>query len=245
MFIRGIMTLLLNAHLVSRIVDLNENDITRARSYRWLKRKLNKKRTFQKFLAIMADDWTVAKEEVAGQEEEAQEVREPVEQVVLPKRNLVKFFNKNEAARRMRLDGQDHMKTTESKRQCIICYRMKNGKKKRMETTVKCSKCGVYLCTRRKLLPSGNIAHLSCWDRHHTQARLTTFEFVCRRAVDGRLPHGVASDHSRGEASSNLRRRSADPSEFQRVTRSRRREDRNRRYALRRSLRHEGRDSIV
>ena len=233
-FIRGIMTLHLNAHLVCRIVDLDDNEIMGARSYHWIKSRLNRKCMFQKILAIVADDWRIPNEEMVRQNNQLQESDGPaVERVVLPKKNLVKFFNRNTAARRLRLDQRGHHKLSEKKRQCIICYRMKNGKKKRMETTVKCSKCGVYLCTRKKLLPSGNIAQLSCWERHHTQARLTTFEFVCRNAVCG-------SNEEAGEEDSNARNMCVNRSEFTRVTRSRRGAERNNRRTLRRSLRRRG-----
>ena len=84
--------------------------------------KLYRKRTFQKFLAIMADDWSVPHEAVAAQGGDSEEIGHAVEGIVLPKQNLVKFFNKNADAISMRLDQHYHHKMTQTKRQCIICH---------------------------------------------------------------------------------------------------------------------------
>ena len=87
-----------------------------------------------------------------------------------------------------------HFKTTQKKKQCIICFRMWDGKKARMETTVQCSKCGVHLCTRKKILPNGNMAKMTCWDRHHTRVRLEMFEFAPRKNGIACPPTNEAKD---------------------------------------------------
>ena len=96
-------------------------------------------------------------------------------QVVLfsRKRHIVKFFNTNVAAKKMRLDGHGHEQILGKKKQSVTCYKIdEKGKKQRAEMMVWCEKCGLGLCIRRKLLMTGYHAKMSCWERHHTMARL-------------------------------------------------------------------------
>ena len=91
----------------------------------------------------------VPNEEVVRLEDQSEENGPPVGGIVLPKQNFVEFFNRNTAARRMRLDRQANHKMTETRRQCIICYQMK----KRKETTVKCSSVASIWVPERSYCP--------------------------------------------------------------------------------------------
>ena len=144
----------------------------------------------------------------------------------------------------MCLDRREHHKVSKDKKQCIIFFRVHNGRRLRVATTVCCEKCGVHLCVRTKILPSGNMSEMS-WDRYHyVWVHIKEGEGLGleNRTSEGEDSSGVASESGSTGSHYFTRQRSlgqhgggdrnngsvmtAVREEFQRVTRSRRREER-------------------
>ena len=166
--IRQVMTQLLNAHLVYRIMDYvgkqlgdNYKDVT----YDRLKDILNETSTFQYTLSLMFKlcnienfrfiDLVVKKEENENNEDENND-----ENVRLPKRNRLRFFN-SKPGTNIRFKGTnatDHMQISYNRTNCLLCG---------SETTVRCSTCEINLCKNKfgkKLM--------TCFEKFHCQTIL-------------------------------------------------------------------------
>ena len=154
-FIRGIMTQLLNAHLAFRIVSFSKDGkIDEARSYKELKKALNSHSSFRMFLSRLRD-W-----------EPTSIVSAPAESLIdhdevpnVPNRNRFTFFNTAEG-RRVRLAAMMHDVVSACRPgRCYLCQGV---------TTARCSFCQIPLCR----FPFGTNRH-SCWFRHHNNQRVS------------------------------------------------------------------------
>lgn len=158
-FLRQILTQLLNCHLILRLVQVYVSGVDDFTSYESLKKHLNHKSTFENFLWEFAETWD--REVVDGNTS-----GDPGNQMTtpprVPKKNRVPFFNTPEG-KRLRLSNVGHNQESSKKRnRCMLC---------RMNTTCRCVECGVYLCRQ----PFGN-HRKSCWHKHHNNQRLVNLE---------------------------------------------------------------------
>lgn len=159
-FIRGIMTQLLNAHLAFRIVLFHQQGkIEEATSYRSLKRALNSHSTFQSFLFELRQWSPMYSPRSMPSTPPSLSARMQAD-LCIPKRNRLTFFNTDEG-KKIRLSSAGHncMSGCRPKR-CYLCKGV---------TTAQCSCCQTALCRTPFALN-----RTSCWMKHHNSQRVRT-----------------------------------------------------------------------
>ena len=141
-FIRQIMTQLLNAHLVLRIVQWHLSATTCA-TYSRLKTQLNEMESFKCFLWNIGEQW---------------EFSDDLDTETQPQGSN-ENGNPKEVGKRIRLSEEGHnLMQRQKPKRCLLC---------RINTTCKCMKCDVPLC---RFVHGQN--RTSCWDKHHTRQRI-------------------------------------------------------------------------
>jgi hypothetical protein len=157
-FIRQIMTMLLNSHLVVRLIMMKRRkNLDSFTKYKRLKQSLNEFGTFASFLWKFAENWDG--ESRLNNIHKANDNNElPVDAVadiIVPKRNRIKFFNA-EVGKNFRLSQKSHILINKQKpkRRCLLCW---------SKTSCKCNNCSVFLC----MYVHGK-NRLSCFVKFHT-----------------------------------------------------------------------------
>jgi hypothetical protein len=155
-FIRAIMTQLLNAHRVFRLTYYHQHGkLERSTSYRGLKQALNSHSTCKNFLFHIrhwnpsgASSLTRISKLYVG----------PGVSTRVPKRNRLDFFN-SETGKRIRLSNarHDHLSGCAPGRGYICCGR----------TTARCSVREISLCRT----PFGS-RRVACWYKHHNNDKV-------------------------------------------------------------------------
>ena len=160
-FIRFILTQLLNSHLAYRIVSFHVQDrICNATSYRRLKQALNEHSSFFSFLVAVIRDWSfTARSSRSNTNPDSEEECDPNSSLKPPRNRRLHFLNNDPTAKRFRLNKRvAHIRASKSALQCYLC---------KIKTTVYCKSCRTHLCAR---LFGNN--RKSCWEVHHTSTHV-------------------------------------------------------------------------
>ena len=140
-FIRVILTLLLNSYLVFRIVSFSTRDkISTAASYTRLKGSLNEDSSFFQYLVAVIKEWSfspVVLSRTGSQAPSDDEDAASIDEINVPRNKRLQFFNKPDG-KRLRLSKVPHERCLVKKLQCYIC---------KMQTTAHCSTCKINLCS--------------------------------------------------------------------------------------------------
>lgn len=160
--LRMILFQLLNAHLAFRIVQFHDESlIESADTYVRLKQKLNERRSFPKFLALLNQEWFFATQSPGSSppptpSEQTNQEDDPPK---IPRNRAArfKFFNES-AGKQMRLSRENHDRGTISpySKRCYVCG---------MRTSCHCKRCRIVLCSGS--FKGGQRLIMSCWERHH------------------------------------------------------------------------------
>jgi hypothetical protein len=136
--IRQITTMLLNAHLVARLIIMKpRKNLDEYTKYKRLKSALNELGTFSSFLWKFAENWNG--EKLIGEKkiiDEADETHTPIK-LNMPQRYRINYFNSDEG-KKIRLPKHDHkLLHNQNPTKCVICT---------VKTTCACVICKIYLC---------------------------------------------------------------------------------------------------
>jgi hypothetical protein len=156
-FIRQMMTMMLNSHLVLRLIMMKRRKkLDNMTKYRRIKEDLNKLGSFSSFLWKFAENWDGEKKIKSAVHAGAMEEEEiaGIRRSEIPRRNRIDYFNTIDG-RQLRKSSAGHilLHCQKPKKRCVLCE---------MKTTCKCSKCTVFLC---RFTHSNN--RTTCWERFH------------------------------------------------------------------------------
>ena len=180
-FIRFIMTALMNAHMLHRILQF-EARIDDFNSYKSLKAALNRQKSFFQFIAGFSRSWApslrfinVATDALSisvAVEENNDALIVPEELPRPSKRNIFSWLQ-SDNGKKLRLSSAPHMRSSRTQRHCPLCKR---------QTTAFCQTCELNFCTS---LGQGH--RKTCWELVHTADRLRGREVTSQSGVIGRI----------------------------------------------------------
>jgi hypothetical protein len=177
-YIRLIMTSLMNAHLLMRLLNI-ESSLNRFETYHSLKKAIRNQGSFEDFLRLFVQEWepsltvlSIFTSELSALPTGSQtmivaneNISQDQQDYHVPKRNRLNFFNKVIGRQRRLNCNVNHRSTSTSSRHCVVCSN---------RTTCFCVYCEASLC---KTKPQTGTR--TCWERFHENF---TLRFILRES---------------------------------------------------------------